>query len=56
MVGVPGGWGQKGAWWWWGSRRSEAGGQEGTSGGVPGGRQWAWGLWVTLIVLGGVFR
>lgn len=24
-LGVPGGWGQKGAWWCWGSRRSEAG-------------------------------
>lgn len=35
-----------------GFQEEEGEGQEGTVVGVPGGRQWAWGLWVTLIVLG----
>ena len=35
-----------------GFQEEGGGGQEGTVVGVPGGRQWAWGLWVTLIVLG----
>ena len=46
-------------WQWRDSTGKEEGVQwlgsykmKGTLVGVPGGRQWAWGLWVTLIVLG----